>query len=489
MVVILLPNQLFEDNKILEGEKEVYIIEHPVYFSLYEYHKMKLVLHRASMKKYVDYVKKEYKINMHYIEYNDNYEKIFKNNSKESIKIYDPVDHGVLKEFKQLANKHKNNLEIIDNPSFLCNDTIIGEYMKEKGSYFHHVFYTWCRKKFDILMNGDKPIGGRWSYDDENRLPFPKGGIKDQEFKENKEKYVEEAKRYVERHFNKNVGETELYLPIDSEGAKKQYKKFIKSKLKCFGPYEDAVSDKIMYGCHSVLSPLINIGLITAEELIRGAEKHRKTAPIQSIEAYIRQIFWREYCMFVYKTKHKELVEANHFGHKRKLGEDWYTGETAFNLINDLIKKALKLGYCHHIERLMYLGNMLLISEINPKDVYEWYMIMFIDAYNWVMEPNVYGMSQHSAGPIMMKRPYFSSSNYIDKMSNYKRGGEKIKIGKEEYEWNEIWDALYYNFINNNLKEFSKNYSTATMTLAWKRKKEGEKKEIIKKAEEYLRRY
>ncbi len=178
------------------------------------------------------------------------------------------------------------------------------------------------------------------------------------------------------------------------------------------------------------------------------------------------------------------MEKDNHFNHRRKLDNDvWYKNEysTGFDVIDDMIDKTLEYAYLHHIERLMYVGNFLLINKINPKDCFEWFMCMFIDAYNWVMYGNVYAMSQYSTGKLLMTRPYFSSSNYIDKMSNYKKQKdkyEKIKLGKKEYEWYDVWDAIYYNFIAENKTEFKKNYAIAAQVKHWDNKSSAEKREI-----------
>jgi deoxyribodipyrimidine photolyase-related protein len=193
----------------------------------------------------------------------------------------------------------------------------------------------------------------------------------------------------------------------------------------------------------------------------------------------------------LYLNEHNKFIKMNFFKHKKKLGEGWYTGDTGIYPIDVMIKKALQYGYLHHIERLMLAANFMLLTKINPKDCYEWFIsIVSVDAYEWVMEPNVYGMGLHSVGTLMMNRPYFSSSNYIQKMSTYKStSGEKIKLGNQEYSWDEIFDALYYSFIIDNQTYLSKIYSTAASVYRMKKlsKKEIDKiKDITKK---YLLKY
>jgi deoxyribodipyrimidine photolyase-related protein len=499
-LIIIISNQLFEDSPILEDiDKDDIIIlyEHPVHFTKFVYHKMKLVMHRASMKFYEDYLNKKYKNKVIYLEYNDNFTDQIKKIKAENIKVYNPIDHEIMKEYLDSSKKLKVNLELFDNPGNICKLEDYDRYLKEsknKNPYFHHSFYIWCRREFNILMKNDNPIGNKWSFDEENRIPFPKNYNEDIDFKIKNNKYLNEAKTYVNKHFKDNHGSCEYYLPIDFESSKKHLDKFLKERLDNFGPYEDAVSDKIIFGTHSVMSPLINIGLITPTFIIERVNVYyqKKKPKIQSVEAYIRQLFWREFCILVYLNKNKELEKGNFFSHKNKLDKSWYDGTTPFEILNDLIKKALTYGWLHHIERLMYIGNFMFITETDPKYVYKWFMELFIDAYPWVMSPNVYGMSQHSAGPIMMKRPYFSSTNYIDKMSTYKRKDnvlQKIKLDSDDYEWHQVWDALYYNFINSNEKYLGKNYSSANIVRIWKNKNKEEKKQLLDIANKFLEKY
>lgn len=494
-IVIILPNQLFENNKLINKDTTVYIYEHPMYFIYYNYHKLKLILHRSTMKKYQDYLTKKYKCKIKYLNYYDNIENLFKKYKGKRIDIYDPVDHDIMKDLKNISKKHSVELFAHDTPLFLCTIKDLTEYLDEGGKYHQTSFYIWQRKRLEILLTkNEKPLGGKWTYDIENRLPFPKNFNKDTKFNIQNNKYIKEAQNYINKNFNDNPGETDLYLPIDHEGAKKHLKNFLKERLGCFGPYQDAVSKDVIFGCHSVLSPIMNIGLLTHEyvinEILTFYNKNKTSIKLESVEAIIRQIVgWANYMRFVYIFKHKELINGNHFNHKNKITKEWYTGDTGIEPIDDIIKKVLKYGYAHHIERLMYLGNFMLLNEFRPKDVHDWFMSMFLDSYHVFMETNVYGMSQYSAGPLLSTRPYFSSSNYIDKMSSYSRKKDtykKIKLDNNEYDWFNIWDALYYNFINNNKIEFSKNYAIASSVKHWNNKTEIEKKNILLIAKKYL---
>lgn len=495
-IAIILPTQLFESSNLL-GEFTVddiiIMYEHPVYFTDYNYHKMKLVMHRATMKYYYDYLNKKYKSLIVYLDFDSDYIKVINKYKYESINVYNPYDSKISSEFK----KNFKNLVVHSNPGFMCDSDVYKEYLSSEKTnrYINHSFYIWCRKHFNILMNGDKPVGGKWSFDGDNRLPFPKNYADQYLFTPKKNKYIDEAKKYINSNFKKNHGDTDYYLPMSFDESLDQLKKFLKYKLNNFGPYEDATDKNVIFGPHSVLSPLINIGFLTPKDVITYVEsyykKHKTTVKFQSVEGFVRQLFWREYCAFVYIYKEKEFYK-NTFDHKNKLAPDWYTGNTKFEFINDIIKKCLKYGYAHHIERLMYVGNIMLLTEINPKYVYKWFMEMFIDAYPWVMVPNVYGMSQYAGGSLMTKRPYFCSSNYIHKMSSYKKKAgvyDQIILKGEAYEWYEVLDALFYNFIENNKAMLKKNYSIAGIVSFWNKKTKLEKNQIINIAESYMSKY
>lgn len=511
--ILILPNQLFEKLDILENISEentkidVYLIEHPNFFINFNYHNMKQVYHRATMKYYFDFINKKYKkeINKFFYKFfyidlknSDNtIKKIFKTYDK--INIYDPVDHEINKSFVHLAKKYKKELKITNTQLFYETSEDIENYIREKNIFINNSWYIWIRRKKNILVDKDgKPIGGKWSFDKENRNPYPKDLSKIPEFKPKfyTNKYISEAQKYISKT-NNTFGNNNIYLPITHKDTKKHFNNFLKKRMECFGPYQDAVHEKITIGCHSVISAMLNIGLITPEYVIKKTieyyEKNKKQNRdiLASVEGFLRQIIgWRSYMRILYIYKAKEFEKENLFGHKRKLDMSrWQPINKKENLtgikpVDRTIAKVMEYAYAHHIERLMYLGNFMMLTETHPYDVYKWFMECFIDAYPWVMYGNVYGMSQHSAGTIMATRPYFSSSNYIDKMSSYKRETETNKIN-----WNEYWDALYYNFIENNKKYLKSNYSTANAVSVWDKKSKKEKEHLLKLANEYLKKY
>jgi deoxyribodipyrimidine photolyase-related protein len=481
---LIYPTQLFKNNSHLDKMDAIYLIEEPFYFTSKKFHKQKLIFHRASMKCYYDKLKLKYK-NVHYLEFNQiNYKEIFKSN----VHIFDPIDKPIINFL--ISHKPSNkDLFVYDSPAFIETVDELTEYRNKftnKKNYYHDKsFYRWQRKKLNLLMNADKPDepdGGEWSYDKENRKPYD-SKYKEPKIKTYNNKYIKEAEAYINKHFKDNFGLVgDFYYPISHEETLEHLKRFIDERLETFGKYEDGISKKVVFGSHSVLSPMLNIGLITPEIIIDQVMKYYKSnlskEALINVEAFIRQLIgWRSYMRFIYHFHGDSMISDNLFkSNKNKLPSSWYSQTTNIGIIDDMIYKAKKYAYLHHIERLMVMGNFAFICQIKPSDIYDWFMICFIDAYEWVMIPNVYGMSQYALTSIsMMTKPYLSSSNYIKKMSDYKKEG-----------WFPIWDALYWNFINTNKETLKKIYGTAFQVKLIEKMDKKKLEDYQKIAKQYL---
>jgi len=483
MSLLVLPNQLFPIKLIkskIENVKKIYLIEEPRYFTDFKFHKLKLMYHRASMKKYVSLLKKE-KIVVDYIDFDKVNNTLYKKLNKEDTTYFNPIDHDLFKKFNKLLKK----ATMIDNLNFLLTPQEIEDNKKvffKNNKYSHDLFYKFQRQRLEILVKNDKPIGNRWSFDDENRKALPKGIKIPKVPKIKKDKFYKEALQYVEKHFPENYGATDTWsFPIDTKSSISWLKNFVEKRLHNFGPYEDAVDTDHVFLFHSVISPMMNIGILPDIYVVKIAndyyEKHKASIPIASYEGFIRQVIgWRNYVYSVYLLEPK-MYNDNFLNHHKKLNEKYWLGETGIKPIDTIIKNIVKYSYFHHIERLMYTGNWFLINQIDPKEVHRIYMEWTIDAYDWVMVPNIMGMSQYADGGKMMTRIYFSSSNYIDKMSSFKR--------KSDETWWKIWDAVYYSFINKHEKLLKANYATSRQVYHWEKKTEKEKTEILKIANDY----
>jgi deoxyribodipyrimidine photolyase-related protein len=280
------------------------------------------------------------------------------------IHIYDPVDKPMIEKYKKLSQK----IVIYDTPLFLETRQDLEEYRNKntnKKNYYHDNFYKWQRKRLNILIeNREQPIGGKWSFDKENRNAY------DKNYKEDKiitysNKYIEEAKSYIKNNFNNNFGLVEyIYYPITHEDARIHLKNFIKKRLETFGKYQDGISKNVIFGSHSILSPLLNIGLITPDIIIDEVLYYYNTnnKSLVSVEAFIRQLIgWRSYVRFIYIYHGSEMKTMNRLNHKKKLPKSWYNEGTKIRIVDDMIIKVKKYGYLHHIERLMIMGNIGLL--------------------------------------------------------------------------------------------------------------------------------
>ena len=361
------------------------------------------------MKYYENYLNKDYKIkNINYNKKN----KIPKTSKISKYYIFDPID----------KIKFKNKIEILESPNFLLTRDLMEEYRKKTKSFFFHNFYMWAKKKIDIIPNvksQDKLNRKRF----ENDIPIPK-------LPKVKSKYIQEAIKYIQEQFPKNYGNTNKFnYPISHKDAEKWLNSFIKKKFNHFGPYQDFINKENNTMFHSILSSSINIGLINPPEIIEKIKTLKSKIKLNSYEGYIRQLFWREYQRYCYV--YFDFTKTNYFNNKKKLSKAWYNGTLNIQPIDDCIKKGFDTAYLHHIERLMLMGNFMNISEISAKEGLKWFMEFSIDSYEWVMHQNVYDMVFFVTGGKTMRRPYVSSSNYILKMSNYKRDT-----------WCDQWDVL-----------------------------------------------
>lgn len=479
---LIFPHQLFKNTDYLDKSEPLFLVEEFLFFQQYSFHKQKIAFHRATMKYYEDYLKKS-GFNVEYIESSSPLSdirnlipKIEKEDFK-AIKTTDVCDNWLEKRLQ----KTKLKLEIIDSPLFINTREDLKEYFENKKNYHQTDFYKHQRISRNILMEAGKPLGGKWTYDTENRKKYPKNKtVPPIHFPENNP-YFEEAKLYTQKHFDKNYGNLTRYqlYPTTFEEAETWLQQFFEMRFSEFGFYEDSILEKEHFLHHSVLSPLMNVGLLTAGNVLEKAIVLAKEndIPVNSLEGFVRQILgWREFVRGVYLYQGTYQRTKNYWSHINKLPESFYTAKTGIKPIDSTIEKILKTGYAHHIERLMILANFMNLCQYNPNEIYKWFMEMFIDAYDWVMVPNVYGMSTFSDGGKMSTKPYISGSNYIKKMSNYTDG-----------EWAEIWDALFWNFISENKDFFEQNPRLGMMMRTFEKLPQEKRKQLLKTAKEIIK--
>lgn len=473
---ILFPHQLFKNIGPLKECDEVLVVEEFLFFRQYQFHKQKLVMHRASMKYYANYLM-ENGIKVTYIDagqavadirnldlMKDQYDAIF---------CYDPVDDWLEKRLNKRLEETGISLTMLDSPMFLNSKHDLEEYFGKKKSYFQADFYTMQRKKWKILVDDNgSPVGGKWSFDTENRKKLPKGHQLPSIDFPKKNEWYEEAINYIESNFPDHPGKisSRFIIPTTHKEAEQWLDNFLVQRFEDFGPYEDAIAreENLLY--HSMLSPLMNNGLLTPQQVLKATMDYhqKKDLPLNSLEGFIRQIIgWREFIRGVYVYKGVEERTRNFWNFTRDLPKGFYDASMGIDPLDKTLDKVLETGYCHHIERLMILGNYSVLSGYHPDQVYQWFMEMFIDAYDWVMVPNVYGMSQFADGGLMATKPYISGSNYILKMSDYQRG-----------DWSDKWDALFWNFIDERRTFFLSNPRLSMMVHTFDKFSEEKKKDL-----------
>ena len=482
-VNLVFPHQLFSESPLLKNGLPIYLIEEFLFFKQYAFHKQKIAFHRATMKSYAEYLRKK-DHDVTYIDAGNPMSDIrifLKDNDEiETIHFVDPTDNWLKKRLSKFSNK----VDLIEyiSPLFLNSKKDNAVFFRaDKKFFFQTTFYKQQRKKYGILLNSDAtPIGGKWSFDAENRKKYPKGKIPPVIKYPVETEHWTNAIRYVEQNFKDNPGslDGERLYPITHKEAETWLNQFLEFRFHDFGTYEDAIVSGQAILHHSLLSPLINVGLLAPQFVLDKSLNYasKNDIPINSTEGFIRQIIgWREFIRGMYELNGSFARTHNYWNFKRKIPSSFYTAETGILPVDEVIKQILDKGYCHHIERLMILGNFMLLCEFHPDEVYKWFMELFIDAYDWVMVPNVYGMSQFADGGSFATKPYISGSNYIKKMSNYPKGG-----------WQEVWDGLFWRFMAIHRDTFTKNPRMSMLLKTWDRMTDEKRQLHFSKAEAFL---
>jgi deoxyribodipyrimidine photolyase-related protein len=462
MMNLILGNQLFPEWANAAPGDEFLMIESRAMSARYRYHQQKLVLIFASMRRHAEMLR-ERGFTVHYLALNEggatrDYFSILDDRLEQlgcrEVRIAEVADRGFARALEEWSRRSGVSIVSTTSRLFLTPTPL---YLEAFGTAkpFMKTFYQWQRKRLKVLVDSrGEPTGGRWSFDEENRKKLPKEYRAPEIPQVPRCRIVSEVIELIRREFPDHPGNAaDFWLPTDAVEAREWFEHFLKDRFDLFGPYEDALKagedpeDDILH--HSALSPLMNIGLLPAEYVLKRtlAVAQVKKVRIESVEGFLRQVIgWREFVKGIDHLYGDRQSELNFFGHRRRLKACWYDGTTGLLPLDSAIRKANRRGYNHHIERLMIVSNAMLLSEVDPVGVHRWFMEMYVDSSEWVMGPNVYGMGQFSDGGLFATKPYICGSNYILKMSDYRRG-----------EWCEIWDALYWNFVDRHLDFFVKN--------------------------------
>ena len=488
---IVLGNQLFpiKNLKSFKDEHVFFMCEDYGLCTYEKHHKHKILLFLSAMRSYADDLKKnKYKIIYKKIEdkdfkesYEDKLKKIISSNKIQEVSFFEIEDKKFEKRIISFIKKLNIKINMISSPMFMCSREDFKEHIELNKNNLMANFYKYIRKKNNILIEGnDQPIGGKWSFDKDNRKKIPKDTKIPLFPKINETKHTQVLKPIIENMFSKHSGSTDnFWLATDVNDVNKLLNFFIKEKSNLFGDYEDAVTQQDNIVFHSALSPYLNLGLVTPDIIIKKILSHHDKTPIKlnSLEGYIRQILgWREFMRGIYQNYSHDMENKNYFNHTNKMRKSWYEGNTGLPPLDHAITNADRYGWSHHIERLMILSNIMNLCEIKPVIVYKWFMEMFVDSSDWVMVPNVYGMGLYSDGGIFATKPYICGSSYFLKMMDFQKG-----------EWCDTMDGLYWRFINKNRKFFLSNARLAMMVRVFDKMKTERKKHILSRADIFIK--
>jgi deoxyribodipyrimidine photolyase-related protein len=482
---LIFPDQLFQEHPSLAFHRPIYLVEEFLFFKVQPFHKQRLILLRCAMQHYADRLtEKGYEVNYIASDKCPYRGALFDELGKKKIDtlhIAEFTDEWLSDDLKKAQEKYGWKIHFSPSPGFFCTHAELEVFFAEKKHYSMAQFYAYERKRRGLLMEGKSPVGGKYSFDTENRKKLPKDISIPPLYSPPSSPRLQKVIDSIELEFPEALGESSPFLyPTTHEEAQKALQLFLKEKIALYGDYQDAIDRENSFLFHSVLSPLLNCGLLTPHEVIKTtleyAKKHK--IPLNSLEGFIRQIVgWREFVRASYLLKGISQRNANFFNHTHKIPKAFWEGKTGIPPIDTLIQRAKQTGYCNHIERLMVLGNFLLLTETAPEEIYTWFMGFFIDAYDWVMVPNIFGMSQYADGGAIVTKPYISSSNYLLKMSNYPKGA-----------WTDIWDGLFWRFIKNHRPLFVDNPRTMNMVKIMDKNEVGIS-EKIQKADLWLKDY
>lgn len=494
---LVFPNQLYDPHPALALGRPVMLVEEHLFFRQYRFHRQKLVLHRASMRAYADKLRtKGYEVA--YTEATDPSHDIrvllpdLAARGCRCIHLTHPSDDWLWKRMSSAARKTGIALETHPDPGFLYDTAALDAFFEGRKRYFQTDFYTAGRKRMGILLERDgSPAGGKWTFDTDNRKRYPSNDSPPPVPLTTGDAYTKEAEGYVDRHFPDCPGtaarpfEGGFPWSWTHEGATALLDDFVSRRFRDFGEYEDAMVAREHFLHHSVLSPMLNIGLLTPAELLERAltAAGPNKVPLNSLEGFVRQVLgWREFIRAVYLRKGGFQRTRNYWGFQRRIPASFYEGTTGIVPFDGVLRKVLRTGYAHHIERLMVLGNFMLLCEFDPDEVYRWFMELFIDAYDWVMVPNVYGMTQFADGGLMTTKPYISGSNYLAKMGDWEQG-PPLPSG---HRWTEVWDALFWRFMHVHRDFFLSNPRLGMLVGTFDRMQPAKRERHLTIAESYL---
>lgn len=488
-VLILYPHQLFPVSELPKADA-VILVEEPLLFGVdHEFparlHKQKIIFQRASMRRYAEEVLWPAGIKVDYVELDvfmqttDLLERVKK---FDRTVMFDPANETLTLRLLQ-ARREKGDeapaIEFIATPNFYLKEHEVRQYFADRHKHAFDEFYQWQRERFNILITEDyKPVGGAWIIDSKAAKPGSKApGMR--VFGDNA--WVADATKYVNEHFPENPGSDAFVWPTSHAEAATWLEEFVTNRLDNFGPHNDLIDSQTSWLYHSALAASLNIGLLSPQQVVQAAlARHaEKPVPLDSLECFIRQILgWREFIRGISLVGGSTLRQANPLRANRKLSNAWYEGTTGIPPFDDLVKKILAKGYANHTERLFIAGTLMTVCEIDPVDIHAWFNELFVDAHDWALVPNVYALSQFADNTTLEGGPYICTSKALLDKSDYERG-----------EWCNVWDGLYWRFIEKHKTVLKKNSRMRAVVQRLENLDADRKRIISYRAEDFLTRF
>jgi deoxyribodipyrimidine photolyase-related protein len=437
----------------------------------------------------VKYLKINDPDNLHSIP--ENIEKIISQNGIERFEYQLPDEFRLDAQLKDFVRTLSIDYQACDTEHFLTSRDFLSSFFKGKKTFLMESFYRYMRKQHDILMAGDQPIGGQWNYDADNRnkwdgkVPVPSDCF----FQNDVSDILEEIKSAGVTCFG-HIQDNQIFWPVSRRQAEDALQSFCKNRLMYFGHYQDALSSKEPFLFHARISFALNTKMLHPMEVINYSieawQENPDSISLSQVEGFVRQVLgWREYMRGIYWAKMPEYAQLNFFDHHRRLPGYFWTGDTRMNCIRHAVNNSLDHAYAHHIQRLMVTGNFMLLAGIDPEEVDEWYLGIYMDAIEWVEITNTRGMSQFADGGIVGTKPYVSSANYIKKMGDYCNDchySPSKKHGEQACPFN----SLYWHFYQRHRPLLEKNPRIGMMYRTWDKMKADTKEGLLNQAEDYL---
>ncbi|MGJ8625158.1 MAG: cryptochrome/photolyase family protein [Yoonia sp.] len=381
------------------------------------------------------------------------------------------------------------DVDVHPDDRFIASHAEFAAWAEDRKALRMEYFYREMRRKTGLMMEGDKPAGGQWNFDHDNRKPAPGSVEYSGPMRFQPDEITREVLALVREKFSENFGSLDdFWFATDQGQARQHLAHWIKGGLPKFGDFQDAMMGDEPFLYHAIVGLYINAGLLDPLEVCKAVEEAwiAGDVPINSAEGFIRQIIgWREYVRGIYFLEGPDYTTRNVLQHARDLPWLYWGGKTWMRCLEKSVEQTEQEAYAHHIQRLMVTGNFALLAGVDPAQVHEWYLAVYADAYEWVEAPNTIGMSQFADGGVIASKPYISSGNYIDKMSDYcKECSYKVKdkTGPDACPFN----LLYWHFLDRHRDRFSGNHRMGNMYRVWDRMTEDKRKTVLADADAFL---